>query len=149
MTIKNINVFKSSPIVIKINDSEQIKIDKVPALVTLTLYENEDFIGDLLEVEKSMTSLADVKTLEGDDSDIVEKIVREKQSKVMSISSQIAKYCKKYYKIIIDVMTMLFDKDERWVTENLGYMDMWNILLAVFYKNSEESAELLKKNNQA
>lgn len=138
MTVKNINVFKSSPIVIKINDSEQIRFDKVPALVTLTLYENEEFINDLLNIEKSMLDVSS-NSLGLDEG---------KQSKIMSVSAKIAKFCKKYYTTITEALTLLFNKDERWITETLGYMDMWNILLSVFYKNAEESSELLKKNNQ-
>jgi len=149
MTIKNINIFRSSPIVIQLNDSEQIKIDKVPALVTLTLYENEEFISDLMEIEKSLGEINREKFIDSDNDDVIDKVLQEKQAKIMSVSSKIAKYCKKYYRTIIDVMTLLLTKDERWVTDNLGYMDMWNILLSIFYKNSEESAELLKKNNQA
>lgn len=138
MTVKNINVFKSSPIVIKINDSEQIRFDKVPALVTLTLYENEEFINDLLNIEKSMLDVSSNSP----------GLDERKQSKIMSVSAKIAKFCKKYYATITEALTLLFNKDERWITETLGYMDMWNILLSVFYKNAEESSELLKKNNQ-
>lgn len=142
MTVKNINIFKSSPIVIKLNDSEQVRIDKVPALVTMTLYEDENFINDMLDIEKSLNEVN--LNVEGDS---VEKVVEAKQSKILTASSKIARYCKKYYRIIVDAITLLISKDEKWVTDNLGYMDMWNILLSIFYKNSEESADLLKKNN--
>jgi hypothetical protein len=142
MTVKNINIFKSSPIVIKLNDSEQVRIDKVPALVTMTLYEDENFINDMLDIEKSLNEVN--LNVEGDS---VEKVVEAKQSKILTASSKIARYCKKYYRIIVDAITLLIAKDEKWVTDNLGYMDMWNILLLIFYKNSEESADLLKKNN--
>lgn len=135
MEIKNIKIFKSSPIVIDLDDGEQIKIDKVPALATLTLFEDEEFVEKLY-------SLNDINAV------IKSKLSnKEKIEKLKAASTDIVKTCKKHYRTIIETLQIALKKDEEWISDHIGHIEMVQIITAILVKSSEESQALIKKNN--
>lgn len=134
MQVKNIKIYKSSPIVVD-NDGEQIIIDKVPALATLTLFEDEDFVAKLY-------SLNDLHK-------IIKSNLKqeEKLEKLKNASTDIVKVCKKHFSTIMEVLEIALGKDKNWINKNIGHIEMIQIITAILVKSNEESQDLIKKNN--
>jgi hypothetical protein len=135
MEIKNINIIKSSPIVVTCNDGALISIPKVPAKATLALYLDEELIEGLSKLSKLDAVLKSNKTAE------------VKSAALKSSTRDTIKLVKAHFDTIIEVLEYALKKNREWIDENLGPIEMIQIISAIMLKNSEESADLIKKNN--
>ncbi len=120
MNIKNIQVFESEPIVVKISKDETITINKVSALTTLKLYQCQDIISGLFQLGSCKS---DVEATE------------------LLVNLFTANYEK-----IVDVLATATNKPKDYIELKLGYNEMVMLLLALFEAINLEGQELVKKN---
>lgn len=125
MNIKNIKLFKSEPIVIETEENEKIIIHKVPAMATILLFENNEFLDELGELVSLHSG-----GLDG-----------------INLVKRVFLFVEKYREIINQIIEPTIKKDLSWIEENMNEMQIFSLINAILIKAVGDTQQFAKKNN--